>query len=92
MENRCFELFFYFLKVTRYLKLFHVKFRKLSAMLSGIERAHMNQLNHYSSLVEPISPLETLKQDEPQPSSFTYEGEAQSRAAHSCWTPSTVQT
>lgn len=66
MENRCFELCFYFSKVTSYFKLFHVKFPKTTAMLSSTERAGMNQINHYSALTGPVGPLEILKQDETQ--------------------------
>lgn len=82
MENRCFELCFYFSKVTSYFKLFHVKFPKTTAMLNSIERAGMNQLNHYSALTGPVGPLEIQKTT--KLNNFTYQGEDQSRVTHHC--------
>lgn len=62
---------FNFLKITGYVKLhFHVKFQKMSTMISGIEgRASTNWINHYSMHTETlrdirVSPLVSLKQSE----------------------------
>ena len=55
MENRCFRLFFNFLKVTSYFKLFfNVDFPMITTMISSRERrASGEYINHYSVHREP---------------------------------------